>query len=88
MAGQPKPAFYAAVAAVVIALIAFAVYRSDLFAPKAPTQPGGPIDFKATTVTFTVGGSSVTASPEGLLIKASTIKISGTTKQSKATGHL
>lgn len=51
-------------------------------------KASGAIDFKATKVTFTVGGSSVTASPEGLLIESPTIKISGTTKQSKATGHL
>src|SRR5262245_4734309 len=35
MAAQPKPAFYIAVGVVVVALIAFAIYRSDLFAPKA-----------------------------------------------------
>jgi NitT/TauT family transport system substrate-binding protein len=44
MAGQPKPAFYVAVGVVVVALIAFAVWRSDLFAPKAPSQPTAPID--------------------------------------------
>ncbi|HTN74181.1 MAG TPA: phosphate ABC transporter substrate-binding/OmpA family protein [Pirellulaceae bacterium] len=33
MAGQPKPAFYLAVFAVVAALVAFAVYRADIFAP-------------------------------------------------------
>lgn len=46
-AGQPKPAFYVAVGAVVIALIGFAVYRSDLLAPKAtPHKDGGKIDLK------------------------------------------
>ena len=35
MAGQPKPAFYGAVLVVVIALVAFAVYRADVFAPRA-----------------------------------------------------
>src|SRR5579864_8876622 len=46
MNGQPKPAFYAAVGLVVIGLIAFAVYRSDIFAP-APKQPDqGKIDPK------------------------------------------
>lgn len=34
MAGQPKPTFYVAVAVVVLGLIAFAIYRSDLFAPE------------------------------------------------------
>jgi NitT/TauT family transport system substrate-binding protein len=35
VAGQPKPPFYIAVGVVVVALIAFAIYRSDIFAPKA-----------------------------------------------------
>src|SRR5262245_48257267 len=51
MAGQPKPAFYAAVALVVLALVGFAVYRSDLFAPKAASTKGGPIDPKALEAT-------------------------------------
>jgi NitT/TauT family transport system substrate-binding protein len=44
MAEQPKPAFYVALAAVVVALVAFAVYRSDLVAPKpkAVEGAGGP----------------------------------------------
>ena len=37
-AGQPKPAFYVALAVVVLGLIGFAVYRSDVVAPK-PGQP-------------------------------------------------
>jgi NitT/TauT family transport system substrate-binding protein len=42
MAEQPKGGFYIAVALVVLALIGFAVYRSDLIAPKpAPPQGGG-----------------------------------------------
>jgi len=44
MAGQPKPAFYAALALVVLGLIGFAVYRSDILAPKAKNAGGGPID--------------------------------------------
>src|SRR5438309_5360550 len=39
MNGQPKPAFYAAVGLVVVALIAFAVYRSDIFAPAPKKNP-------------------------------------------------
>jgi NitT/TauT family transport system substrate-binding protein len=39
MAGQPKPTFYVAVGVVVVALIAFAIYRSDIFAPKAKSNP-------------------------------------------------
>ena len=38
--GKPKPLFYATVALVVIALVAYAVYRSDLIFPKnAPVSP-------------------------------------------------
>ena len=37
-AGQPKPAFYVALALVVLGLIGFAVYRSDVVAPK-PAEP-------------------------------------------------
>ncbi len=46
MNGQPKPAFYLAVAAVVLGLIAFAAYRSDIFAPKAKPKANAPIDAK------------------------------------------
>lgn len=41
MAGQPKAPFYVALAAVVIGLVVFAVWRSDIFAPKAPSAGGG-----------------------------------------------
>jgi NitT/TauT family transport system substrate-binding protein len=49
MAGQPKAPFYAILALVVLALVAFAIYRADLFAPEAKlpekaatgTQPTG-----------------------------------------------
>ena len=40
MAEQPKGGFYIAVGVVVLALIGFAIYRSDLIAPK-PVAPGG-----------------------------------------------
>src|ERR1051325_6364309 len=44
MNGQPKPAFYIAVGLVVVALIVFAVWRADIFAP-APQKPdAGNID--------------------------------------------
>jgi ABC-type nitrate/sulfonate/bicarbonate transport system substrate-binding protein len=39
MAGQPKPAFYAAVALVVVALVGFAAWRSEIFFPKG--KPNG-----------------------------------------------
>src|SRR3954451_6154755 len=39
-AGQPKPAFYVALAVVVLGLVAFAYYRSDVVAPK-PVEPQG-----------------------------------------------
>jgi hypothetical protein len=45
MNGQPKPAFYAAVGLVIVALIAFAIYRSDIFAPAPKANPNvGNID--------------------------------------------
>jgi NitT/TauT family transport system substrate-binding protein len=40
MAEQPNRGFYIAVGLVVIALVGFAIYRSDLIAPK-PAPPGG-----------------------------------------------
>ena len=43
MDGQPKPAFYAVVGLVVVALIGFAIYRSDIFAPKPPGNVPEPI---------------------------------------------
>src|SRR5690242_5749534 len=46
MNGQPKPAFYAAVVLVVAGLVAFAVWRSDIFAPAAKKQEASPIDPK------------------------------------------
>ena len=42
MAGQPKPTFYTAVAIVVLALIAFAAYRADIFAPKGNQEADKP----------------------------------------------
>ncbi|MSR56653.1 MAG: hypothetical protein EXS05_03140 [Planctomycetaceae bacterium] len=45
MNGQPKPTFYIAVAVMVLALIGFAIYRSDIFAPAAkPVAGDGKID--------------------------------------------
>ena len=43
MAGQPKMSFYAAVALVVLGLVAFAVYKAEIFAPK-PNNQAGPVD--------------------------------------------
>jgi NitT/TauT family transport system substrate-binding protein len=40
-AGQPKPSFYVALAVVVLGLIAFAYYRSDVVAPKPAGPQGG-----------------------------------------------
>jgi len=42
--GQPKPAFYIAVVLVIAALIGFAVYRSDIFAPQAQNKEADTID--------------------------------------------
>lgn len=50
MNGQPKPAFYVAIAAVVLGLIGFAIYRSDIFAPKAQQQAAAPISPDELTV--------------------------------------
>ncbi len=44
MAGKPQPLFYVAVGVAVVALIGFAIYRSDLFAPRAPTPTQPNID--------------------------------------------
>ena len=48
MAGQPKAPFYLAVALVMFGLIAFAVYRADIFAPEGGNgggvAGGGPIE--------------------------------------------
>ncbi|MBI3865234.1 MAG: OmpA family protein [Planctomycetia bacterium] len=47
MQGQPKPAFYAAVVLVIAALVGFAVWRADIFAPAAKKPDvGGKIDPK------------------------------------------
>ncbi|NLE56979.1 MAG: OmpA family protein [Planctomycetes bacterium] len=42
MAGQPKGPFYAVLGIIIVGLVAFAVYRSDLFAPEEKT-PGGDV---------------------------------------------
>ena len=42
MAGQPKASFYFAVALVVIALVGFAAYRSDILAPAGEEGGGAP----------------------------------------------
>ncbi|MGD0896379.1 MAG: phosphate ABC transporter substrate-binding/OmpA family protein [Thermoguttaceae bacterium] len=44
MAGQPKAPFYGVLALVVIALVAFAVYRSDILAPKGKAPVKEKID--------------------------------------------
>src|ERR1700679_1510112 len=41
MAEQPKGGFYIAVALVVVALLGFAFWRSDIVAPKPVAPPGG-----------------------------------------------
>ncbi|MCX7428284.1 MAG: hypothetical protein NTW96_21975, partial [Planctomycetia bacterium] len=42
MAGQPKAPFFVVLGVVILGLIAFAVYRADIFAPeeKAAVKPG------------------------------------------------
>ena len=46
MAGQPKTPFYVVLALVVAGLVAFAVYRSDIFAPRGNANKVGQIDPK------------------------------------------
>jgi NitT/TauT family transport system substrate-binding protein len=46
MNGQPKPLFYVAVVLVIAALVGFAIWRSDIFAPAAKKQEAGKIDPK------------------------------------------
>lgn len=41
MNGKPKPGFYIAVVLMIAALIGFAIYRSDIFAPAPQKNPGG-----------------------------------------------
>jgi NitT/TauT family transport system substrate-binding protein len=41
MAGKPKPMFYVAAAVVILALVALALFRSDIFAPKGEDADGG-----------------------------------------------
>ena len=40
MAGKPKPAFFVAVALVVLGLLLFALYRADILAPKPKADQG------------------------------------------------
>ncbi|MCY2988602.1 MAG: ABC transporter substrate-binding protein, partial [Planctomycetota bacterium] len=44
MAGQPKTPFYAVLTVVIIGLVMFAAWRSDIFAPKARQQQAAKID--------------------------------------------
>jgi NitT/TauT family transport system substrate-binding protein len=44
MAGQPKAPFYLVLAVIVIGLVAMAIYRSDVFAPKGKARSAAPID--------------------------------------------
>lgn len=65
MGGQPKAPFYIAVAAVVLVLVGFAVYRSDILAPKGAQTDVGPIDTTlAQPVEDPSGGDGVTTVKE------------------------
>lgn len=48
---------------------------------------GGALKMSASKVTFVVGGATVTSCPDGLLLDAGTVTITGFTKQAKPTGH-
>lgn len=54
---------------------------------KVSLKVGGPLKCEGGRVAFVVGGSVVEVSPGGVLIKASTIKINGATRQSRDTTH-
>ncbi|MBN1344338.1 MAG: OmpA family protein [Phycisphaerae bacterium] len=61
MAGQPKAAFYVVLVIVIIGLVAFAVHRSDIFAPEGK-KAGGDVD-----KTVTLGQQAEDASnPSGV----------------------
>src|SRR4051812_5111414 len=65
MPGQPKPAFYAVLGLVVLGLIGFAAYRSDILAPKGHTKTNGAVDPKAlATAAENPQGGSVTTVKE------------------------
>lgn len=65
MGGQPKAPFYLALGAVVLVLVGFAVYRSDIFAPKGAKAPdGGPIEPLAQPVEDPSGGGAITTVKE------------------------
>src|SRR5687767_3789269 len=67
MAGQPKPAFYGVVLLVVVALVAFAVYRSDIFAPRADKPQDVPLTKngdKGTAVPTTDGKGGTSSGAE------------------------
>jgi NitT/TauT family transport system substrate-binding protein len=58
MAGQPKAAFYIVVVAMIAGLVAFAVHRSDLFAPKGAKPADG-------TISLAPGGEKQVEDPQG-----------------------
>jgi ABC-type nitrate/sulfonate/bicarbonate transport system substrate-binding protein len=64
-AGQPKPAFYVVLFLVVAGLVAFAIYRSDIFAPKANKATGdGTIDLSQFDTAEDPAGGAVTTVKE------------------------
>lgn len=67
MAGQPKAPFFVALGAVVIGLIVFAVWRSDIFAPKAPQGDNAniePLKLPTAQQVENPGGAGVTTVKE------------------------
>jgi ABC-type nitrate/sulfonate/bicarbonate transport system substrate-binding protein len=61
LAGQPKPAFYAAVALVVVALVAFAAWRSEIIFPKGKPQGDEKIDLSKLNEGQKKGGGDKTS---------------------------
>jgi NitT/TauT family transport system substrate-binding protein len=64
MAGQPKTAFYVVLGVIVLGLVAFAVYRSDLIAPKEHKPGTGPIQPLAAPVEDASNPTGVTTVKE------------------------
>lgn len=58
MAGQPRAPFFVVLAAVIAGLVALAVWRSDLLAPKGKAPPSGPVEAAKLTQTAEAADTS------------------------------
>ncbi len=64
MAGQPRAPFYIVLGIIVIGLVVFAIYRSDLLAPEEQKPGGGPIEPLAAPVEDASNPTGVTTVKE------------------------